>query len=460
MKIMYWLVEWCGKHLLFPFKKYVAAIFLERGNRSLDSRAYVKARWYLKRAAQLGDQGIIAEARLRLGVIALRVGRPHCALNHLADAIQSADWEIVEAAEVFRVQALSQMGRHEEVIECCLAILNRRPISPEAFNECIKRLRQHLDPDDPRIADVELRNGALALEIATACARVPQMREMAREICEAVVAWSASAEQMREATLILNALGPDLGPHFWSTADGIGVCQRLLDFEDPKDRQREREERLQKYKQWRSESGNAKAKALYESVRSGQRAKGVDPPFLLYLRSFGIEATKLEYSEDPLSSALVKGGFADPQRSVLIDFDRPFEPWLRKMIEGRIDALAITNPLEAVASDNDILPRLEVDNDTWARIVDELIAQAAVIIQRANALTPGVQYEIERIVARDRLNDLLIVVDSVACAQRICEFVADRSTISVAIYQEKDIVRLASFDEIPLLGLRLSQLAG
>jgi hypothetical protein len=310
-----------------------------------------------------------------------------------------------ERAALQRIYLYGILGLHDTVVDAALPLLNVN--SPELFNELVPLIRKHLRPDHPRAAEFERYFGGLRLQYATQCAQRPGAEDDARQICESIVARHRDPELVDRAAQILNQLGPDMGPHYWHTTDAIGMCMRLEDIKDPRERQHQRALSLQKQCDWRTRS-LAEGKALYARIHAAPASSPL--PFLLYLRSFSAEAESLEYASgsEPLFEALKKSGLADLQYTTVVHVQRPFERWLKSATDGRKPVLAIMNPREAGTSTL-AFPFLEATNDSWKALVIELIAKATVIVQYAQRLTEGVQFELKTAAAIGRIPNMLLV---------------------------------------------------
>src|SRR5215471_1312250 len=137
-----------------------------------------------------------------------------------------------ERAALQLIHLYSALGLHDTVVDAALPLVktrSRRGVgwNYELFSELVSLIRKHLRPDHPRAAEFERDFGGLRLEFAAQLAKTPGGEDRARQICESIVARRRDPELVDGAAQILNQLGPDMGPHFWHTADAIGICLLL-----------------------------------------------------------------------------------------------------------------------------------------------------------------------------------------------------------------------------------------
>src|SRR5260221_8888123 len=112
-------------------------------------------------------------------------------------------------------------------------------------------------------------------------------------------------------------------------------------------------------------------------------------PFALYLRSFEAEAY-FYFSPD-----CVPGRDGGTVTTTLLG-PSSVEEKIISGLRGRLPLLAIANPAQLIVARGDI-PRLQLPNEGWQQIAQNLIEYAHVIVMDCDALAPGVVWEIETI---------------------------------------------------------------
>ena len=126
-----------------------------------------------------------------------------------------------------------------------------------------------------------------------------------------------------------------------------------------------------------------------------------DRPFGLFLRNFDLEAYAAEGSQGRL---LWLGG----------DAPTGVENRIMTSLAGQVPMVGIANAAHRVhpkiGFDADIMPRLEVSDDTWKARVDDLLRNAAIIFIAAYESSPGLLVELQAIRAHERQEQTVVVL--------------------------------------------------
>jgi tetratricopeptide (TPR) repeat protein len=140
----------------------------------------------------------------------------------------------------------------------------------------------------------------------------------------------------------------------------------------------------------RIERNHQDAVAILRSYQGG----GV--PFVLYLRSFDLEAVAYETPRGVVGYSLVGR--------------HPIEEELHRLLSGGvIHVVGIGNPWDTMDAEGDVFPRLYLPNHAWKEVVNSLIAAAPMVVLALDRLTPGVREEL-RFIATAAKADRTVVV--------------------------------------------------
>lgn len=143
-------------------------------------------------------------------------------------------------------------------------------------------------------------------------------------------------------------------------------------------------------------------------------------PFGLFLRSF--EAEAYEY----FSADCVPGRDGGTVTTTLSG-PSGVEQKIGRALGDRLSMLAIANPSQLVTS-RGIIPRLQLPNQGWQQVAQQLIEHAHLIVMDCDALAPGVVWELETIATLQRVDATIVIlpargVDPSGLQQSIAESV-------------------------------------
>jgi tetratricopeptide (TPR) repeat protein len=123
-------------------------------------------------------------------------------------------------------------------------------------------------------------------------------------------------------------------------------------------------------------------------------------PFVLFLRSFEVEAYNYLTPEDDSSKRKILTAVNGPSR---------VEQKLKAALAGRLKAVSIANPAQPLTSRLGF-PRLVLPNEGWEAVVENLVEHAHFIVMDCYTLAPGVLRELEFIRAANRQSATIVVL--------------------------------------------------
>lgn len=122
-------------------------------------------------------------------------------------------------------------------------------------------------------------------------------------------------------------------------------------------------------------------------------------PFALYLRSFESEAYDYLTPE--------KAGEQRWQMTSMLA-PCPMEDGLATALEGKLPVIAIANPSDLILRGR--IPKLQLPNDSWRAVLENLVEHAHMIVMDCEELAPGVEFELETIRRAGRVESAIIVL--------------------------------------------------
>ncbi len=125
-------------------------------------------------------------------------------------------------------------------------------------------------------------------------------------------------------------------------------------------------------------------------------------PFVLFLRSFEMEAYDYLTPEAAPGERKVISAVAGPS---------PVEQKLATALDGRLRALGVANPSQLLTY-RGRFPRLQLPNEGWQAVVQNLVEHAAFIVMDCTSLAPGVLWELDTIRAAGKQNMAIIILPS------------------------------------------------
>ncbi len=125
-------------------------------------------------------------------------------------------------------------------------------------------------------------------------------------------------------------------------------------------------------------------------------------PFVLYLRSFELEAYDLLKPSTPTDSQGRRVGYEAGGPSAL-------ERKLADSLDERIVVVAVANPSRTILSANRF-PRLRLPDEDWLRVVEWLVRAASFVVVELYSLAPGVRMELQAIERSERRDDTVVVL--------------------------------------------------
>ena len=125
-------------------------------------------------------------------------------------------------------------------------------------------------------------------------------------------------------------------------------------------------------------------------------------PFGLYLRSF--EAESYHY----FSPDVVPGRDGGTVTTTYAGASS-VEKKLAAALNGRLSMLAVANPSQLMTSRAEI-PRLQLPDEGWQQVVQNLVAHAHLIVMDCDTLAPGVIWELDTIAGLGRANSTIVIL--------------------------------------------------
>ncbi len=129
-------------------------------------------------------------------------------------------------------------------------------------------------------------------------------------------------------------------------------------------------------------------------------------PFVLFLRSFDLEALSLETRGKPAlhHRVRIQSGIVDHPTETI-------EGRVADALRGRAPVMAVANPVDTLSWFRTSIPMLELPHENWQGVVRALIESAEVILMALSSITPGVTGELEMMLdqnAQDRAVVILV----------------------------------------------------
>jgi hypothetical protein len=140
-------------------------------------------------------------------------------------------------------------------------------------------------------------------------------------------------------------------------------------------------------------------------------------PFGLYLRSFEAESYQY-FSPDVVPDR--DGGKVTTTSSGATSVEKK----LAAALDGRLAMLAVANPSQLMTARADI-PRLQLPNEGWQQVVQNLVAHAHLIVMDCDTLAPGVIWELETIANAARADATIVILPSPGEEQHTLQDVAE-----------------------------------
>jgi tetratricopeptide (TPR) repeat protein len=144
------------------------------------------------------------------------------------------------------------------------------------------------------------------------------------------------------------------------------------------------------------------AKSQAEAAFIMQDYNATKRPFVLFLRSFEMEAYDYLTPEAASGERRVISALAGPS---------PVEQKLAAALTGRLRGLGVANPSQLLTYRGSF-PRLQLPNEGWQAVVQNLVEHAAFIVMDCTSLAPGVLWELETIRAANKQNTAIIIIPS------------------------------------------------
>ena len=142
------------------------------------------------------------------------------------------------------------------------------------------------------------------------------------------------------------------------------------------------------------------AKSQGEAAFIMQDYNATKRPFVLFLRSFEMEAYDYLTPDAPSGERKVISAVAGPS---------PVEQKLAAALAGQLKALGVANPSQLLTYRGSF-PRLQLPNEGWQAVVQNLVEHAAFIVMDCTSLAPGVLWELETVRTANKQDSTVIVL--------------------------------------------------
>lgn len=123
-------------------------------------------------------------------------------------------------------------------------------------------------------------------------------------------------------------------------------------------------------------------------------------PFGLFLRNFEIEGF---LRMGATGAGPVRASVQLPRAGVV-------EQYIAQAFGERVPFLGISNNAPTLPGDERHIPKLELPNERWQEVVEELVRAAEIIVANVERLTPGVLFELDTIRRLGRLEQTVVVI--------------------------------------------------